>query len=697
MEQLLYEKIKDLFIKTKIPQTILSQLNFEQALQELQKNIESKLNGTEFKKEIFSKLYTFFNTYLLNFDNYVLKLKSDPVLVWKTRDFIYIPDDILIFRNAKETLRRQFEFWFKDIVINSDLSEEKIKQLRVLRDIAYEVIDFIARIEEEIIKILNKPKLVLNSNYIISLDRIASKPNGINLIKKILNAPGMQKQIEDWKKLGLVDNSFKISNVITHSLFGEEINPKYLHLPIDTKYFKELELEILSLFDNLDDELDGWLIHSENYQALVTIKNKFSEKIQMIYIDPPYRSNSELEESALLSMLYDRFILAKKLLRDNGTIFVHIGEMHSYDIKFNETSDIQLLLDEIFSRENRISVFARKTVIASRHDTKYIANSVDTIFYYAKNKSHALVNKKGVDSSRYKYEDEYVQTRGRFDLKKLDVCGLTYAESLDYPIIVKKGTPVLIKEGKRIVKKPAPEDIIVYPGGDPNDKRCFFYWSKEKVEWGIKNDFIVFFKSKNGWTAYFKQYEFVDSDGKPTMKLVPYNNLILDYTNEMGSHEIRELFGERVFEYPKPVDLIVYLLKIGSTKESIILDFFGGSGTTAHAVMKLNKEDEGYRKFILIERDDNVFYNVIIPRIKKVAYSFNWEKGKPKDHNGSGIFVKYYDLSQFEKEVKGEIDLAETISLIKGKKIMRIEKDRVILQNIFNTAEEVKFEEFKTI
>jgi adenine-specific DNA-methyltransferase len=111
------------------------------------------------------------------------------------------------------------------------------------------------------------------------------------------------------------------------------------------------------------------------------------------------------------------------------------------------------------------------------------------------------------------------------------------------------------------------------------------------------------------------------------------------------------LFGKRVFEYPKPTDLIIHLLKIGSSKQSIVLDFFSGSGTTAHSVMQLNKEDGGKRKFILIEMAD-YFDTVIIPRIKKVAFSFNWKDGKPQDNNGMGIFFKYYELEQYEDTLR---------------------------------------------
>jgi adenine specific DNA methylase Mod len=121
--------------------------------------------------------------------------------------------------------------------------------------------------------------------------------------------------------------------------------------------------------------------------------------------------------------------------------------------------------------------------------------------------------------------------------------------------------------------------------------------------------------------------------------------------NEIGSQELKSLFEERVFEYPKPTNLILHLLKIGSFTDSLILDFFAGSGTTVHAVMKLNKEDGGKRKFLAVEMAD-YFETILIPRIKKTAYSFNWKAGKPQDNNGIGIFFKYYELEQYEDTLR---------------------------------------------
>jgi adenine-specific DNA-methyltransferase len=383
---------------------------------------------------------------------------------------------------------------------------------------------------------------------------------------------------------------------------------------------------------------------------------KFKEKIQTIYIDPPYNTGSDefvyidkFRHSSWLTMMENRLSLAKEVMCNEGVLFISIGDTLKSQVRINSTSRLQSLCNYIFNEDNFIATFVRKSGTAPRQDIKHIANSHDYVLCYAKNIDCVKINRKTADVSRLKYEDEYIDYRGRFDLNQLDRGSKQYSESLDYAIVIEKGEIIIVFDGQSFQKIPAPEKIEIWPGGDPNDKRWIFTWSREKVKWGIENDFIVFRKNKDGkWKVYYKEYELVDNDCKPRERTNPYDSLILEFQNEMGTSEIENLFGRRLFEYPKPSNLIKYLLQIGSDKDSLILDFFAGSGTTAHAVMKLNKEDGGKRKFILVEMAD-YFDTVIIPRVKKVAYSFNWKDGKPQDSDGIDIFIKYYELEQYEE------------------------------------------------
>ncbi len=262
--------------------------------------------------------------------------------------------DYFINKNAKKFLKEQFDLWLYQYVFSgeSEWTEKRIKQLQVLKDIAYKIIDFISQFEDELVKIWNKPKFVLNSNYVITLDRIAKQKGGIEVIEKVLNHESFDRQVAEWKELGIVDEGFRKEQILENTVAGKQLNTKYQFLPIDTKYFKDLELEILGLFDDLDRALDGWLIKSENYQALNTILPKFKEKVQTIYIDPPFNKEQDAnylysvkyKDAIWITMLENRLRLAREFLKDTGSIFVRCD--------YNGNMYVRLLMNEIFGEGN---------------------------------------------------------------------------------------------------------------------------------------------------------------------------------------------------------------------------------------------------------------------------------------------------------------------------------------------------------
>ncbi len=377
----------------------------------------------------------------------------------------------------------------------------------------------------------------------------------------------------------------------------------------------------LVLDNNVSTNLtsDNMIIVGDNLDALKLLKQNYENKIKMIYIDPPYNTgnnfiyndkfynNKNDKHSNWLSFMYPRLLLAKDLLSDDGVIFISIDD--------NEQANLKLLCDDVFGEENFVAQFIRKSGIAPRQDVKHIAKAQDYILCFSKNMDKVKINKKQADISRLKYQDKHFEERGYFALDQLDRGSLHYSESLDYPIFIEKGEVIEIFDGKNFYKQEAPEKIEIYPNNDPLDKKWIFRWSKDKVKWGIENDFIVFRKINNRWKVYYKEYEVVDNKNNFRERINPYNTLILDYYNEIGTSEMTSLFNERIYEYPKPTELLKYLLKIASDQNSIILDFFAGSGTTGHAVMDLNKEDGGNRKFILVQIDEPIKEN-------KPAYQF---------------------------------------------------------------------------
>jgi len=282
--------------------------------------------------------------------------------------------DFFINKNAKAFLQEQFKLWSYQYFWEGakEWGADRVNQLQILKDIAFKIIDFISQFEDELVKIWNKPKFVKNSNYVITLDRIISqnsklisqnekgKSQNLDLIEKIFNHPNIKEQIKEWEELGIIDEKSKlksqelklIDEIFEDTLEGKRLKKEYEHLPIDTKYFKDLELEILSQFENLDKSLDGWLIKSENYQALNTILPKFKEKAQTIYIDPPFNLDSSdqflyrtnYKDANWATLLENRLKLAKDVLIKKGSIFVRCD--------YNGNWIVRCLMDEVFGKEN---------------------------------------------------------------------------------------------------------------------------------------------------------------------------------------------------------------------------------------------------------------------------------------------------------------------------------------------------------
>jgi Uncharacterized protein conserved in bacteria len=221
-----------------------------------------------------------------------------------------------------------------------------------------------------------------------NLLRIDDDPleNG-NLLERIFSHSNIDKQIKEWQELGIVDENFKIEDVFETDLTGKHLSKKYEHLPIDTKYFKDLELEILSQFEDLDNSLDGWLIKSENYQALNTILPKFKEKVQTIYIDPPFNLDSSdqflyrtnYKDANWATLLENRLRIAKEWLNEKGSIFVRCD--------YNGNWIVRCLMDEIFGKENfrnEITIAKSKEFFKTMTHIEKFSEETESLFFFSK-------------------------------------------------------------------------------------------------------------------------------------------------------------------------------------------------------------------------------------------------------------------------------------------------------------------------
>lgn len=287
-----------------------------------------------------------------------------------------------------------------------------------------------------------------------------------------------------------------------------------------------------------------------------------------------------------LNMMYPRLRLAKDLLSDDGVIFISIDD--------NEVTNLQKMAAEIFGESNFIAQMIWKSKPQGGNDNKYIIAEHEYILVYAKNINFVTVNGKPHTSEKYTKQDEYFAERGLYATAKLDLSTLGYRVNLDYPI-------------------ECPDGSVVYPGNVTEEqwkKRknntnanndWQWRWSKDRFARGLQMGLIEFRKNGDQWNVYTKEYEKMDYDGNIISRTVKYRTVIDNVTTINGTTEISSLLANRVFTYPKPVELIKSFCSIATEPESIVLDFFSGSATTAHAVMKLNAEDGGHRKFIMVQ------------------------------------------------------------------------------------------------
>ncbi len=238
--------------------------------------------------------------------------------------------DFFINKDARAFLQEQFDLWLYQYLFAGQnvWSEARLAQLQALKAIAYKVIDFISQFEDELVKIWNKPKFVRNSHYVLTLDKLSRSP----VLEKLLAHPNLPQQVQEWRDLGMIGEDFKLEMLTQKDLAGALLHPQYQYLPIDTKYFSDLELEILALFDDLDAALDGWLVHSENYQALLSLHPKFNQKVQCVYIDPPFNTGNDFDyldrfqDSTWLSIMEERINFCKSFLNKTGTFWLHLDD-----------------------------------------------------------------------------------------------------------------------------------------------------------------------------------------------------------------------------------------------------------------------------------------------------------------------------------------------------------------------------------
>lgn len=538
--------------------------------------------------------------------------------------------DYFIHKNLKKFLSEQLDYFIKAEVLDIETLEKErffdkhITRAKVVREIGEDIIDFLSQIEDFQKRLWEKKKFVLKTEYVITTDRVPAEFHQEIWKNK--------EQRKEWRELGFDIPKSK-----------EELKKK--KLPIDTRYFgqgfKERLLEKLSEKADLDDLLNGLLIKSENWQGLNILMERYRGKVKCTYIDPPYNSKTTeilyrnfYKHSSWLSLMENRLSLSKHISTADGSHVIAIDE--------NEQERLSFLLSMVFPKHQKVCV-------AVVHNKKGIQGD-----YFSYNHDYAFfcippglkeTNRKPIAESEWTYDN----------LRKWgNESERTTAKNCFYPIIIKGNNIINFGDvcsdsfHPGISNKKREEGITeVYPVDSSGVERKWRYArdSVEKIRHLLKVHIIStgevqVLKAKNSI-----QYKTVWDDA--IYIAGDYGTRLL---TEMG------IFPENNL-YPKSIYTVRDSIHAVSGDRDIILDFFAGTGTTAHAVMQLNKEDGGERKYIIVEMA-NYFDIVLIPRLKKICYSFNWKGGKPQDTNGISQFFKYQVLEQYE-DTLDNIELRE--------------------------------------
>ncbi len=512
--------------------------------------------------------------------------------------------DYFIHKDLGGFMSRELDFYIKnemlflDDIMHSPIKyEEVMGKIKIFKEVAQKIITFLTQLEELQKRLWEKKKFVIETNYCITLDKIDEE-----YYEQIFSC---REQLAEWKELFDID----IKSV------DELKEEKYLVL--DTKFFDmAFKYKLLNEFDNLDEELDGVLINSENFGALNLLQERYKEQVKTVYIDPPYNTKEgdflykdNYKHSSWMSMIQDRLLLMKTLINYKGRFYCSIDD--------RENSKLLELLYLHLGKENYLSsiTWEKRTKSQNTKTSKYMLQSkVEYIHPFRFEDKRQEFNLEISGQKEYPLEDKI----GKYRIQRAEMDSLDRAHaaiSMSYPILgISPSKGKCWKFGKDTADLYLQENRIFLKDNWP-----YIIFRPEHEEQAIHKPF---------WSHFFD---------KDTYGTAESGLKILD--KELG-------FGKN-FLTVKPTELISKLLFHTSDNKQIILDYFAGSGTTGHSVINLNRKHRGKRKYILIEMGE-YFEQLLKPRIQKVIYSDSWKDGKPTTKNGISQIFKYFKLESYE-------------------------------------------------
>src|SRR3989338_4775095 len=595
--------------------------------------------------------------------------------------------DYFIHKDAKGFLREQFDLYiYQHLAGSMDtvFSQESLDRIKKIKDIAHLTIDFIGNFEDELKKIWLKPKFARNSNYVLTLNRIADKKGGLGIIAKILKYKWLNNQFAEWLELGIVDKKFNPKEIIKN----EKLNNDWQFLPIDTKHFKDLEIEIIGLFDDLDEALDGRLIKSDNFQALNTLLPKYKEQVQTIYIDPPFNTGDDFayvdrfQDSTWLTLMENRLELGYGLLKNDGGFYLHLDNNANY--RGRE------LLNRVFSKDNFINEIAWPYRTGGASKKKSLPYKHDSILFYSKNIDSFILNP--VQERQY-YEKNFMGAQQ-------DENGRYYVDTMMRDVV---------------------EGVI-----EDHAKKLLF---NVRPVLNLSNEFFGFNTQKPEGLLYLLNYISIGSRKEIFMDFFAGSGVSLTVAKKLNKKWIGVEMGDHFSEFyndfvslknteknKKDIYKKYVVLDIKETEDKIeanvlkvgilgrLKEVLANKGRHEPCGISkdINWQGGGFFKYYELEQYEDVLkranYNPTEKELQKIDFNFsnleNGERTKKKKEidevfslsekladKGLEIDLKKEKARFVFEKLYPDVDVAETISNLFGKKIKKINKDKVVFED----------------
>jgi adenine-specific DNA-methyltransferase len=505
--------------------------------------------------------------------------------------------DFFIHKDLKGFLSRELDFYLKNEVLNLDemeaageqLSEGWFQLVRLIKHVGARIIEFLAQIEDFQKMLWEKKKFVTETFYLIAIGAIPDA-----FYQEIAEC---EAQWEEWKTLVSLDEAQ--TDLFTNGASMNERRVACLKthptLMLDTRHFPpDFTDRLLASFEHLDEMTDGLLVHSENWQALNLLQEKYRERVKCIYIDPPYNTGSDeflykdgYQSSSWASMIVDRAAIARTLICSDGLFHIQIGD--------EENARLRILMETLFPERKNSVVVRRgiKNVQAQFTDISRLSLGYDVIHVYS--------NRYSVRLPHLKHAHE-TEKPGKWD---------TFWRGTDRPSMRYDLFGQLPEKGQwRWEEKRARKAVQNYEYylKHESHRKSLDEWYVENIQAGVNLDFVR-----------------INDDGIVQYYVPPQGyRLISDNWLDMPA---AGSFTE--FPTEKHTELLQRVIAWNTESGDLALDYYAGSGTTGHAVINLNREDGGRRTFILVEMA-HYFDTVLLPRIKKVTFTPEWKDGNPK-------------------------------------------------------------------